>query len=55
MQKDEIEKTINKKNIKKQSTIKTKLGYQNLWVGLCGHDYIIEGKAEKKRFNFKKN
>jgi len=39
-----------KKNTKKQSTNKTKWGYQNQRrVGLCEQDNQIEGKTEKKK------
>ena len=44
-----------KKSTKKQSTSKTKWVYQNPQVGSYGQDNPIEGKIEKKKFNFKKN
>jgi len=45
------------KGIIKQSTSKTKWGYQNPRVGSCKLDNQIEGKATKKQKNnnFKKN
>jgi hypothetical protein len=38
-----------KKNIKKQSTSKTKWGCPNPWAGSCGQDNQIEDKTEKKK------
>jgi hypothetical protein len=49
-------KSMKKISIKKQSTNKTKWGYQNLWVVSCRQDNSIEEKTYKKtKFNFKKN
>jgi hypothetical protein len=41
-------KKINEKNIKRQSTTKTKWDCQNLHVVSCGQDNLIEGKTWKK-------
>jgi len=37
-----------KKSSKKQTTSKTKWGYQNLQLASCRQDNLIEGKTRKK-------
>jgi hypothetical protein len=38
-----------KTNFKKQSTIKTRGGYQNLQIETCGQGNTIEGKAKREK------